>query len=180
MSLVRCDNLSIHFGDRAILSDADFSIEPNERVCLIGRNGAGKSTLLKIITGEVLPASGAIQYQDNLRVSVLEQSLPDAEALSVREIVAQGLAAQSDLIANFTELSSTAQSNEDFKRLEEMQSRIDALGGWQPELQVEAIITQLALPAVNPACCCSTSQLTTSTLPPSNGWSTKCTAIKAA
>ena len=41
MSLVRCDNLSIHFGDRAILSDADFSIEPNERVCLIGRNGAG-------------------------------------------------------------------------------------------------------------------------------------------
>ena len=147
MSLVRCDNLSIHFGDRAILSDADFSIEPNERVCLIGRNGAGKSTLLKIITGEVLPDSGAIQYQDNLRVSVLEQSLPDAEALSVREIVAQGLAAQSDLIANFTELSSTAQSNEDFKRLEEMQSRIDALGGWQPELQVEAIITQLALPA---------------------------------
>ena len=63
------------------------------------------TTLLKIITGEVLPDSGAIQYQDNLRVSVLEQSLPDAEALSVREIVAQGLTAQSDLIANFTELN---------------------------------------------------------------------------
>ena len=86
MSLVRCDNLSIHFGHRAILSDADFSIEPNERVCLIGRNGAGKSTLLKIITGEVLPDSGAIQYQDNLRVSVLEQSLPDGEALSLIHI----------------------------------------------------------------------------------------------
>ena len=147
MSLVRCDNLSIHFGDRAILSDADFSIEPNERVCLIGRNGAGKSTLLKIITGEVLPDSGAVQYQDNLRVSVLEQSLPDAEALSVREVVAQGLAAQIDLIANFTELSGTAQSNDDLERLEQIQSRIDTLGGWQPELQVEAIITQLALPA---------------------------------
>ena len=147
MSLVRCDNLSIHFGDRAILSDADFSIEPNERVCLIGRNGAGKSTLLKIITGEVQPDSGAVQYQDNLRVSMLEQSLPDAEALSVREVVAQGLASQIDLIANFTELSGTAQSNEDLERLEQMQSRIDTLGGWQPELQVEAIITQLALPA---------------------------------
>ena len=147
MSLVRCDNLSIHFGVRAILSEANFSIEPNERVCLIGRNGAGKSTLLKIITGEVLSDSGAVQYQDNLRVSVLEQSLPDAEALSVRDVVAQGLAAQIDLIANFTELSGTAQSNEDLERLEQMQSRIDTLGGWQPELQVEAIITQLALPA---------------------------------
>jgi ATP-binding cassette subfamily F protein uup len=98
MSLVRCDNLSIHFGDRAILSEADFSIEPNERVCLIGRNGAGKSTLLKIVTGELLPDSGAVHYQDNLRVSVLDQALPQADELSVREVVGQGLAAQTDLL----------------------------------------------------------------------------------
>ena len=147
MSLVRCDNLSIHFGDRSILTDADFSIEPNERVCLIGRNGAGKSTLLKIITGEVVPDSGAVQFQDNLRVSVLEQALPDAQELSVRDVVAQGLAAQMALIAAFTELSGKAESAEDFETMEQMQSSIDTLGGWQPELQVEAIITQLALPA---------------------------------
>ena len=147
MSLVRCDKLSIHFGDRSILTDADFSIEPNERVCLIGRNGAGKSTLLKIITGEVVPDSGALHFQDNLRVSVLEQSLPDAQELSVREVVAQGLAARVALIAAFTDLSGKAESAEDFETLEQMQSSIDTLGGWQPELQVEAIISQLALPA---------------------------------
>ena len=147
MSLVRCDNLSIHFGDRSILTDADFSIEPNERVCLIGRNGAGKSTLLKIITGDVVPDGGAVHFQDNLRVSVLEQSLPDAQELSVRDVVAQGLAAQMALIAAFTELSGKAESAEDFETMEQMQSSIDTLGGWQPELQVEAIITQLALPA---------------------------------
>ena len=147
MSLVRCDNLSIHFGDRSILTDADFSIEPNERICLIGRNGAGKSTLLKIITGDVVPDGGAVHFQDNLRVSVLEQSLPDAQELSVRDVVAQGLAAQMALIAAFTELSGKAESAEDFETMEQMQSSIDTLGGWQPELQVEAIITQLALPA---------------------------------
>ena len=147
MSLVRCDNLSIHFGDRSILTDADFSIEPNERVCLIGRNGAGKSTLLKIITGGVVPDGGAVHFQDNLRVSVLEQSLPDAQELSVRDVVAQGLAAQMALIAAFTDLSGKAESAEDFETMEQMQSSIDTLGGWQPELQVEAIITQLALPA---------------------------------
>lgn len=146
MSLVRCDNLSIHFGDRAILTDASFSIEPNERVCLIGRNGAGKSTLLKIITGEVLPDSGAVHFQDNIRVSVLEQALPDDDALQVREVVAQGLSAQIDLIAAYSELSAKAERSEDFEALEDLQSRIDTLGGWQPELQVEAIITQLALP----------------------------------
>ena len=146
MSLVRCDNLSIHFGDRSILTDADFSIEPNERVCLIGRNGAGKSTLLKIITGEVVPDSGAAHFQDNLRVSVLEQALPDGEAMRVWDVVAQGLSAQIDLVAAYSELSTRAESAEDLEALEDMQSQIDTLGGWQPELQVEAIITQLALP----------------------------------
>ena len=147
MSLVRCDKLSIHFGDRSILTDADFSIEANERVCLIGRNGAGKSTLLKIITREVVPDSGAVHYRDNLRVSVLEQALPDAQELSVREVVAQGLAEQMALIAAYTNLSGTAESADDLETLEQMQSSIDTLGGWQPELQVEAIISQLALPA---------------------------------
>ena len=70
---------------------------------------------LKIITGEVVPDSGAVHFQDNLRVSVLEQSLPDAQELSVREVVAQGLAAQMALIAAFTELSGKAESAEDFE-----------------------------------------------------------------
>lgn len=147
MSLVRCDNLSIHFGDRAILSEADFSIEPNERVCLIGRNGAGKSTLLKIVTGELLPDNGAVHFQDNVRVSVLDQALPQADDLSVREVVGQGLAVQTALLAAYSQLSSSAESAEDMAALEQTQSRIDALGGWQPELQIEAIMTQLALPA---------------------------------
>ncbi len=147
MSLVRCDDLSIHFGDRSILTEADFSIEPNERVCLIGRNGAGKSTLLKIITGDVLPDSGSVHYQDNLRVSVLQQSLPEGENLRVRDAVAQGLSAQTDLLADYKALSARAESAEDLEALEQMQSRIDTLGGWQPEVQVEAIVTQLALPA---------------------------------
>ncbi|NCF43736.1 MAG: ATP-binding cassette domain-containing protein [Proteobacteria bacterium] len=147
MSLVRCDNLSIHFGDRAILSEADFSIEPHERVCLIGRNGAGKSTLLKIVTGELLPDNGAVHFQDNVRVSVLDQALPQADDLSVREVVGQGLAVQTALLAAYSQLSSSAESAEDMAALEQTQSRIDALGGWQPELQIEAIMTQLALPA---------------------------------
>ena len=44
------------------------------------------------------------------------------------------------------DLSGKAESAEDFETLEQMQSSIDTLGGWQPELQVEAIISQLALP----------------------------------
>ena len=146
MTLLRCDNLNIHFGDYPLLTDANFSIEPGERVCLIGRNGAGKSTLLKIILGDVPPDSGVMHRRENLTVSVLEQQLPAAENLTVLEVVQQGLGELIDLIERFSEISATAVTNKDLEELETMQSRIDTLGGWQPEQQVDAIITQLGLP----------------------------------
>ena len=146
MTLLRCDNLNIHFGDYPLLTDANFSIEPGERVCLIGRNGAGKSTLLKIILGEVPPDTGVMHRRDNLTVSVLEQQLPAAENLTVLEVVQQGLGELIELIERFSEISATAETTKDLEEMEVMQSRIDTLGGWQPEQQVDAIITQLGLP----------------------------------
>ena len=44
MTLIRFDKVSLKFGDQLILREADLAIEPDERVCLIGRNGVGKST----------------------------------------------------------------------------------------------------------------------------------------
>ena len=147
MSLIRCDNLSIAFGDTPLLDDAQFSIERNERVCLIGRNGAGKSTLLKILSGEQLADQGTVQAPSGLRISSLAQQLPVADDTTVMDSVRAGLADQFRLIDEYTELSSRATTDPDLQKLEQLQSQIDALGGWQPEQQAESIVTQLALPA---------------------------------
>jgi ATP-binding cassette subfamily F protein uup len=56
MSLLRFDDIGLEFGEQVILRNAEFSIEPGERICLIGRNGAGKSTTLKLIMGRQSPA----------------------------------------------------------------------------------------------------------------------------
>ena len=49
MALISLTNAYLSFSDHPLLDHAELHIEPNERVCLVGRNGAGKSTLLKII-----------------------------------------------------------------------------------------------------------------------------------
>lgn len=147
MTLVRCDQISIEFGDSPLLVNTDFSIESGERVCLIGRNGTGKSTLMKIVSGEYQPDQGEIQYRDNLRISVLDQQLPVSGDEIVFDIVRQGLARQIQLIEDFRKLSDQTLDQNGLKDLEELQSMIEAGGGWQPDQQVETIVSQLDLPA---------------------------------
>ena len=79
MSLLRFEDIRLEFGEQVILRDAEFSIEPGERVCLIGRNGAGKSTTFKLITGEMEADQGAVVRKTGLIVSELRQNLPDAD-----------------------------------------------------------------------------------------------------
>ncbi len=53
MPLLSFDQVSIAFGVEKLLDNADFQLDPGERVCLIGRNGAGKTTLLRLLAGEL-------------------------------------------------------------------------------------------------------------------------------
>ena len=47
MPLVTLQDVFLSYGQPPLIDHLDLVIEPNERVCLIGRNGAGKSTLMK-------------------------------------------------------------------------------------------------------------------------------------
>ena len=147
MTLVRCDQISIEFGDNPLLVDTDFSIESKERVCLIGRNGAGKSTLMKIILGQLQPDKGEVQYSDHLRISQLEQHLPGDLHRVVRDVVKEGLADQQVLIDAYEALAVEDNlGHQDMQKMVDLQARIDAAGGWQLDQQVETIISQLELP----------------------------------
>ena len=91
MALISLQAVSLGFGGPLLLEQVNLQIEAGERVGLLGRNGAGKSSLLKLINGEVLPDSGTVARQQNLRVAYLSQEVPQAITGRVADIVAQGL-----------------------------------------------------------------------------------------
>ncbi|MEQ1799740.1 MAG: ATP-binding cassette domain-containing protein, partial [Lacibacter sp.] len=68
-------NLTFEFGARAIVEDATWHIQPNERIGLIGFNGTGKSTLLKLLVGEYLPSKGEVIRGRNTSIGYLHQDL---------------------------------------------------------------------------------------------------------
>ncbi len=147
MTLVRLDNISIEFGTTPLLQNTDFAIEPGEKICLIGRNGAGKSTLLNIINGATTPDSGERHYSEHLRMSQLEQGLPGDLQRLVADVLREGLARQQDLIDQYNVLALTELDDRGLHKLHDLQTEIDASGGWQVDQQVETIVSQLDLPA---------------------------------
>ncbi len=148
MPLITFDEVSLEFGDQLILNNVSLVLENGERVCLIGRNGEGKSTLMNIITGSVEADSGEIVKQSHLRVSQLEQGLPQERDITVKGYVAEGLQHLQILLDDYETLSSTPIENNPnaLRELEGLQQQIEAEGGWNIDQRVETIISELNLP----------------------------------
>ncbi len=60
--MIALENVTVELGGRVALQDLSFSIQPGERVVLLGVNGCGKTTLLKLLDGLTFPTRGTIRY----------------------------------------------------------------------------------------------------------------------
>ncbi len=149
MPLITFDDISLEFGDQMILDKVSLALESGERVCLIGRNGAGKSTLINIINNKVEADSGEIVKQSHLRVSQLEQALPEIRDINVKDYVAEGLSHLQSLLKEYEVLSNENIENNPhlLRELQDLQQQIEAEGGWNIDQRVETIISELNLPA---------------------------------
>lgn len=56
--LIKCDQVSVGYGENIVLDKLNFSIAPTDRVAFLGPNGAGKSSLIKLLAGELMPMKG--------------------------------------------------------------------------------------------------------------------------
>lgn len=147
MSLIRLEDIAIEFGDTPLLKEANIAIEANERICLVGRNGAGKTTLLNIISGAIEADQGLVHRQQHLRVSQLQQTLPEAIETTVFDVIKEGLHEQLSLIEEYQQLANQIPADDkQLQKMQDLQAAIDAGGGWQIEKQAETIISQLGLP----------------------------------
>ena len=85
MSILTVKNLNHGFGDREILKDVNFRLLKGEHVGLIGANGEGKSSFMNIITGNLQPDEGNIEWAKRVRVGYLDQHTALEKGQSVRD-----------------------------------------------------------------------------------------------
>jgi ABC transport system ATP-binding/permease protein len=91
MALIRIRDMSLGYGGQLLFDRVSLTIEPNERVCLVGRNGEGKTTLLHIIEGRVAPDQGEIFRVPSIRIAALPQEIPARLSGTIYDIAVSGL-----------------------------------------------------------------------------------------
>src|SRR5471030_1399213 len=72
-TIISASEITVRYGDRAILEATTLGIQEGERLGLVGRNGAGKTTFLRILAGLQSPDIGEVSRQKDLVVSYLPQ-----------------------------------------------------------------------------------------------------------
>ncbi len=148
MALLNLSNAYLGFGDHPLLDHTELHIEPNERVCLVGRNGAGKSTLMKVLAGEVQLDDGKLIFEKDIVVTRLEQDPPRHIQETVFDYVAEGIAHLSDLLKQYHHISQQMQtdySDELMAKLSAVQSQLEHNDGWQFENRIQDTLKLLEL-----------------------------------
>jgi len=140
-TLISASEISVRYGDRAVLDGTTLGIQEGERLGLVGRNGAGKTTFLRILAGLQAPDMGEVSRQRDLVVSYLPQDFMLDATKSVAENVRDGADHVLKLIAEFESLPHYS------KRHEELERRITSLEGWTLDQRIEVAMAHLNCPA---------------------------------
>jgi len=137
--------------DREVLRGINISFYPGAKIGVIGPNGSGKSSLLRIMAGLDEGFSGEARLSPGFTVGYLPQEPQLDPTKDVVGNVADGLGEQRDLLVRFNEVCEAfASPDADFDALlaeqSELQTRIDALNGWDLERTLEVAMDALRLP----------------------------------
>jgi ATP-binding cassette subfamily F protein uup len=147
VALITLTEGRLAFGHVPLLDHTTFSLESGERIGLIGRNGTGKSSLLKILAGLEKLDDGLLQYQQNLRIAYVAQEPILQSEHTVFEAAAEGLAKVKALREEYEALSEGEWDESNHERLDQLQSQLDAQGGWNWEQRVSESLDRLHLDA---------------------------------
>ncbi len=151
MSILNVTNLSHGFGDRAIFHDVSFRLLKGEHIGLIGANGEGKSTFLNIVTGQLMPDEGNIEWAKNVQVGYLDQHSVLSKGMTIGDVLRSAFSHLFTLEQKMNELcNQMAEADETslsiiMEEFSEIQDTLDAHDFYIIDTKVDEVARALGL-----------------------------------
>ncbi|MDF7637595.1 ABC-F family ATP-binding cassette domain-containing protein [Leuconostocaceae bacterium ESL0958] len=151
MALLEVTGLSMAYADKTLYDQADLELQAGEHMGIVGQNGAGKSTLIRILTGQILPLAGRIDWAKGLRIGYLDQYAEIPAGLTLVNFLHTAYQDLYDKQDRATELYEQYAATADDKLLERagrLQEELDAAGFYEVDTEIERVIAGLGLEAI--------------------------------
>ena len=151
MSVLTVENVTHGFGARRILEDASFRLLKGEHVGLIGANGEGKSTFLAIITGQLQPDAGKVEWSNRVTVGYLDQHAVLEKGRSIRDILRTAFQrmfdGEAEMLAMYDKMADAAPEDIDRLMAEvgEIQDLLEHSGFYTLDAKIEEVAGGLGL-----------------------------------
>jgi ATP-binding cassette, subfamily F, member 3 len=91
--LLTLERLAAGYGTRRIIENVSLSVNPGDRIGILGRNGAGKSTLMRILAGQIVPVAGTLTAAPDVMTGFfaqIELEHLDSNSTALAELVRRG------------------------------------------------------------------------------------------
>jgi ATP-binding cassette, subfamily F, member 3 len=86
--MIQLRQLTLRRGPKVVLDQVNVTINPGEKVALVGRNGAGKSSLFALMQGHLHEDSGTLEWPQHWRLSQVAQDMPETDEPATDFVVA--------------------------------------------------------------------------------------------
>ena len=150
MADITVQNLTKYYADKLILQDLTFDVQPGEKIAVLGANGCGKTTLLNILAGRLDYDGGIVSIGDGKRVGVIDQMPKFDPGATVDDVLRTAFHVIDAVVAEMSEVERQMTRHPDneslLRRYGNLQQRLDALGGYSQDFQIDKVANGLEIP----------------------------------
>ena len=136
--MITLKNLTLRRGTKVVLQDASVTLNPGEKIGLVGRNGAGKSSLFALLTGRLHADAGDFEIPPRWRIGEVAQNMPETED-GASDFVLQG-----DIpLAEAQQALAAAEATGDGHAIAEAHVKLEEAGAFDARSRAQALLLGL-------------------------------------
>lgn len=145
MAIMKFNQVSKEFSGVALFSQVTFEINRGEKIALIGANGTGKSTIIKCMIRELLPDSGEIHIQAQVRIGYLSQQVLEDDSLTLIDTMQEIYRPLLDLEAQLHAVAISMQTDHSealLNRYARLEDEFLRLGGYEYAHKIDFVLSR--------------------------------------